>query len=242
MEGPLCDTPFCLREHCRNGSCNTTTEVPFCQCIRGFEGKFCEIDIDDCAIPNGNPCTHGGICIDRVNRYDCNCTGTGWSGLLCENDINECLQDPEACGKFGECVNLDGSYTCTCNNTSKCGHFCRLDNPCEVSKPCVHGVCTPICTEKADYFCECLEEYTGKNCSELKVAASQMDHINVLYIVIPIVLILSVGIAIGLAVLVNVARSKRATRGTYSPSAQEFCNPRVELDHVLKPPPEERLI
>jgi protein crumbs len=38
------------------------------------------------------------------------------------------------------------------------------------------------------------------------------------------------------------ARSKRATRGTYSPSAQEYCNPRLEMDNVLKPPPEERLI
>lgn len=66
--------------------------------------------------------------------------------------------------------------------------------------------------------------------------------LNILYIVIPVVVILVIGIAVALTVLVNVARSKRATRGTYSPSAQEFCNPRVELDHVLKPPPEERLI
>lgn len=65
---------------------------------------------------------------------------------------------------------------------------------------------------------------------------------NILYIVIPVVIIIVLGLAIALAVLVNIARSKRATRGTYSPSAQEFCNPRVELDHVLKPPPEERLI
>lgn len=65
---------------------------------------------------------------------------------------------------------------------------------------------------------------------------------NILYIVIPIIVIIVLGLSIALAVLVNIARSKRATRGTYSPSAQEFCNPRVELDHVLKQPPEERLI
>lgn len=75
------------------------------------------------------------------------------------------------------------------------------------------------------------------------MAASRSDEgINILYIVVPIVLIILLGSVIGLVVLVNIARSKRATRGTYSPSAQEFCNPRVELDHVLKPPPEERLI
>lgn len=38
------------------------------------------------------------------------------------------------------------------------------------------------------------------------------------------------------------ARNKRATRGTYSPSAQEYCNPRLEMDNVLKVPPQERLI
>ncbi|EEZ98818.2 protein crumbs [Tribolium castaneum] len=243
MEGPLCDTPFCYQQPCiNNGTCVTETEVPFCNCtVRGFEGKFCEINIDDCDIPTGNPCQHGGICNDQVNKYECDCNGTGWGGLLCENDINECVQMPEPCGVGGKCENFEGGYNCVCDDKSKCGHSCLLDNPCD-SQPCVHGDCTPACTDKADYICKCREEYTGKNCSDYKVAASQMDHINILYIIIPIVLILSVGIAIGLAVLVNVARSKRATRGTYSPSAQEFCNPRVELDHVLKPPPEERLI
>lgn len=48
---------------------------------------------------------------------------------------------------------------------------------------------------------------------------------------------------IGLVVACMLARSKRATRGTYSPSGQEYRNPRLEmLDSVLKPPPEERLI
>lgn len=47
---------------------------------------------------------------------------------------------------------------------------------------------------------------------------------------------------ISLIALFMMARKKRATRGTYSPSAQEFSNPRVEMDNVMKPPPEERLI
>lgn len=46
-----------------------------------------------------------------------------------------------------------------------------------------------------------------------------------------------------LAALAAQARRKRATRGTYSPSGQEYCNPRAEMiTHALKPPPEERLI
>lgn len=78
MEGPLCDTPYCLKKHCENGYCNTTEQVPICQCQHGFEGKYCEINIDDCVLASGkSPCQNGGVCIDGISRYDCNCTGTG---------------------------------------------------------------------------------------------------------------------------------------------------------------------
>jgi len=53
---------------------------------------------------------------------------------------------------------------------------------------------------------------------------------------------LLIAATIGVVILVRMARQKRATRGVYSPSQQEYCNPRIELDNVLKPPPEERLI
>lgn len=58
----------------------------------------------------------------------------------------------------------------------------------------------------------------------------------------PVVAILLIAGGTSLAVFLMMARKKRATRGTYSPSSQEYCNPRVELDNVMKPPPEERLI
>ncbi|KAG5879729.1 hypothetical protein JTB14_033331 [Gonioctena quinquepunctata] len=244
MEGPLCDTPFCMRRHCEQGHCNTTGTVPYCECQRGFEGTFCEINVDECISPTGgSPCQNGGVCIDGISRYDCNCTNTGYTGLLCEMDIDECKMNRMACGRSGICENMPGSYRCTCSIKGKCGHQCDLDDPCEIDNPCIHGTCQSQCTEKPDYLCVCEENYVGKNCTDLKVALSQAEGgLNILYIVIPIILVLLIGFAIGMAVLVNIARSKRATRGTYSPSAQEFCNPRVELDHVLKPPPEERLI
>ncbi|CAH0559053.1 unnamed protein product [Brassicogethes aeneus] len=245
MEGSLCDTPFCLRKPCDNGQCiNNTGEVPYCQCPTGFEGKFCEIDIDECALSiGGNPCQHDGTCIDKIAGYVCDCNNTGYTGLLCEIDIDECQTYREACGRAGKCENLPGSYRCTCDINGKCGHHCDLDDPCEADHPCTHGDCHSQCVDKSDYFCQCHENYTGKNCTEPKILASKSDDgFNILYIVIPIVLIILIGMAVVMIVLVNVARSKRATRGTYSPSAQEFCNPRVELDHVLKPPPEERLI
>lgn len=73
-------------------------------------------------------------------------------------------------------------------------------------------------------------------------SAQKSEGFNIFYVLVPLLAVILAGALVGAIMLVNVARSKRATRGTYSPSAQEFCNPRVELDHVLKPPPEERLI
>ena len=75
----------------------------------------------------------------------------------------------------------------------------------------------------------------------MEEAGSNAEDIAI--IVAPIVgFIVLVAVVVGLSVFIRTARKKRATRGTYSPSQQEYCNPRVEMDNVMKPPPEERLI
>ncbi|KAJ8978000.1 hypothetical protein NQ317_004545 [Molorchus minor] len=241
MEGPLCDTPFCQNKQCVHGYCNVTGKVPYCECQRGFEGKFCETNIDDCISPTGrSPCQNGGVCIDGIFRYDCNCTGTGYMGLLCEVDIDECKTNSMACGRAGTCENMPGSYRCICDTIKgKCGHQCDLDDPCEIERPCVHGMCHSQCTNVPDYACTCEENYVGKNCTEIKTGGRRPER----------------PLHSGPDTLHNThqlsrrpggSRQRRTKQesdeGTYSPSAQEFCNPRVELDHVLKPPPEERLI
>ena len=47
---------------------------------------------------------------------------------------------------------------------------------------------------------------------------------------------------VGLVVFANMARSKRSQHGTYNPQKQEIMAPRMELNYMLKPPIEERLI
>jgi len=47
---------------------------------------------------------------------------------------------------------------------------------------------------------------------------------------------------VGLVVFINMARRKRSLYGTYSPQKQELVAPRLELDFMLQPPNEERLI
>lgn len=74
------------------------------------------------------------------------------------------------------------------------------------------------------------------------VRESETSPTDIAIIVVPIVIGILALAAIFLGAFLMMARNKRATRGTYSPSAQEYCNPRLEMDNVLKPPPEERLI
>jgi len=48
---------------------------------------------------------------------------------------------------------------------------------------------------------------------------------------------------VGLLVFLNMARRNRSQHGSYNPQKQEMVAPRhLELDYMLKLPPEERLI
>lgn len=55
------------------------------------------------------PCQNGGICIDKINGYHCNCHKTGFEGQNCEIDIDECASRIVDCGK-GTCVNKPGTF------------------------------------------------------------------------------------------------------------------------------------
>jgi len=74
------------------------------------------------------------------------------------------------------------------------------------------------------------------------VEEASNNAVDIIIIVGPIVGLIVLVTVVGLSVFFTMARKKRATRGTYSPSQQEYGNHRVEMDNVMKPPPEERLI
>lgn len=44
--------------------------------LPGFEGHNCENNVDDCP---GHKCMNGGICVDGVNTYNCQCPPE-WTG------------------------------------------------------------------------------------------------------------------------------------------------------------------
>jgi len=66
-----------------NGNCLINFDnKPFgysCQCLPGFTGSMCEINVDDCI---SHPCKYGR-CIDQVNGFICHCYD-GFDGILCD--------------------------------------------------------------------------------------------------------------------------------------------------------------
>ncbi|KAK3788655.1 hypothetical protein RRG08_035819 [Elysia crispata] len=234
-----CTTTDSAQKHlCVDGQgvCNNTQGSYTCDCVPGFTGKYCQTDIDDCT---PNPCLHGGRCTDLVNNFTCDCLRTGYEGLTCESDVNECKSSPPVCN-HGNCSNTVPGFNCVCGDRWR-GQFCQRENPC-YNISCQHG---GTCQENVTLIedrCACVAGYEGALCE--KASASTDDSGPDLGVIIgPIVggVVLLIIIIVLIAFFMT-ARSKRATRGAYSPSAQENAGSQVEQGGVLKKPPEERLI
>lgn len=54
-------------------------QAPVCRCHPGYGGKYCEEDMNECAVgpEKISPCQNGGSCTDGINNYICDCLGTG---------------------------------------------------------------------------------------------------------------------------------------------------------------------
>ncbi|MBL9040295.1 MAG: right-handed parallel beta-helix repeat-containing protein [Myxococcales bacterium] len=73
----------CLYIQCANDStCRVDGSNVTCDCLPGFTGQRCEVNIDDCP---ANACENGGVCVDQVNAYICSCP-PGITGERCEID------------------------------------------------------------------------------------------------------------------------------------------------------------
>lgn len=63
--------PVCVGNLCEHGSeCVDVWNAYECNCTTGFNGSFCENNIDDCV---NNDCENGAICEDGINNFTCQC-------------------------------------------------------------------------------------------------------------------------------------------------------------------------
>eukprot|EP00794_Sanderia_malayensis_P005223 gene5223-5879_t len=80
---------YCLSSPCENGAtCIDVVNNFTCTCAVGYEGAYCEKDIDHCL---SSPCKNGATCNDGVGSFTCLCT-QGYEGTLCDK-VQACTSE-----------------------------------------------------------------------------------------------------------------------------------------------------
>ncbi|KFU90515.1 Crumbs 1, partial [Chaetura pelagica] len=109
---------------------------------------------DVCA---SSPCLNAGTCQDLFNSFSCACR-TGWGGLLCEADIDDCQSGPCV---HGDCVDAVADFQCECFR-GFIGKRCDINvddcvrHQCRNGATCIDGV--------YGYSCKCPPQYSGPRC------------------------------------------------------------------------------
>ncbi|CAH3139938.1 unnamed protein product, partial [Porites evermanni] len=65
-------------------NCESRQGMYHCNCVPGFSGPHCNINIDEC---KSSPCVSGKY-IDGINQYECLCNKGYW-GTNCDKKVNE---------------------------------------------------------------------------------------------------------------------------------------------------------
>ncbi|KAL5110934.1 hypothetical protein TcWFU_009486 [Taenia crassiceps] len=126
FRGKHCENAFqyCIDENpCQNdGVCVMQKHVGFkCICPEGWGGDDCSKNLDDCEY---NKCQNGGICIDQIGGYTCNCP-YGFTDRYCEAPLLSQMTATKNSVSFGCSYNrcLNGA---TCQpDMSPTGYRCR---------------------------------------------------------------------------------------------------------------------
>lgn len=209
-----------------NGTCIDKINAYECNCNNtGFTGSQCLNDIDECS-----------VIADKI-LFDKHSEANISEIILTQNLSQTTLKTKKQIILLncvhGFCTNLPGSYSCDCDE-GFIGKRCNIVNPCTVNlhtnrslHSCAHGHCVnpqiiqqENGKELAQHDCDCFDGYTGLQCSFL---VETPKTLSIGFIIGPILILLIVLCVFGTMLFFFVAKKKRATQGTYSPSTQEMA-------------------
>ncbi|XP_044169431.1 uromodulin-like isoform X3 [Acropora millepora] len=155
----------CSSWPCKNkGKCLPLYRENNYKCLcKGFKGKNCENDIDECS--SANECHQNATCNNTKGSYNCTCKdGFEGDGKNC-TDIDECSIENE-CHQNATCTNTKGSYNCTCKDGFEGdGKNCTDINECSTKNECHQNASCK--NTKGSYICTCQGglEGDGKYCT-----------------------------------------------------------------------------
>ncbi|XP_055778118.1 EGF-like repeat and discoidin I-like domain-containing protein 3 isoform X2 [Salvelinus fontinalis] len=125
VNGDYCEINVCSN----GGSCVTGPRSSFiCICPDGYTGDTCnDTETGPC---NPNPCKNDAFCDvtgqkrrgDVFSEYICKCQD-GFDGVHCQNNVNDCANQP--CQNGGSCRDLNGDFNCRCPSPYV-GKHCQL--------------------------------------------------------------------------------------------------------------------
>ncbi|XP_070192615.1 neurogenic locus notch homolog protein 1-like isoform X2 [Littorina saxatilis] len=112
-------------------------------------------------------CFNEATCQNGAGSFSCSCM-SGWSGLRCEQDINECSSEgSNPCKNQAQCNNLPGGFNCTCVGPWE-GEVCSeekdecRDIPCQNNGTCIRR----SAVEGGGVQCVCRRGWQGRTCQE----------------------------------------------------------------------------
>ncbi|XP_076822074.1 protein crumbs-like isoform X2 [Clavelina lepadiformis] len=173
----------CAEVRCDHGLCVDEINNFTCQCQSGFEGRFCDVEINEC-VPQ--PCLNGGLCVNLIGLFFCDCDEANFTGPLCEIDVTHAcgddITDDAPCMNGGKCSNVTSNntvlYKCECFSPYE-GVTCEDEiDFCENATCHNHGSCFSNKTT-LDWQCACATGYGGRKCEkEIEPCSNTSCHHN----------------------------------------------------------------
>ncbi|XP_069869358.1 protein crumbs homolog 2 [Dipodomys merriami] len=228
--------PVCAPSPCAHGgACRDLFDAFACACAPGWEGPRCQTRADPC---RARPCVHGRCRARPDGRFECRCQ-PGFAGPRCRLPVlpEECSLNA-TCPDGVLCEAATQGTNCSCLE-ALAGRRCQRPALACKANPCLNG---GTCQASGGaYECSCRIGFSGQFCEVVKGLPLPLPF-PLLEVAVPAACACLLLLLLGLLSGILAARKRRQSEGTYSPSQQEVAGARLEMDSVLKVPPEERLI